>query len=195
MTTHIHSHIPAPLLIAGPPAIGKTFIAKIITQKSNAERVLLTTNKPKRSYEILEEDYNFVSTQEYLDKQKQGLLTISNFYFGYYFGIEKYSIEKIINKGKTPIIEIYTPKIIQLIRLYSRLQAIFLLPESLTLIEQHLTKRGDTPQEQSYLLEESLREIEQFNDYFRYLYNECYILTNSNTKEITTDIIKRYIVQ
>lgn len=184
-----------PLIVAGPPGVGKTFIIRILEQKTSSKKIVFTTNKPTRPCEIQNDDYNFIPTSEFLEKQNQGLFVFTNFYHGYHFGLERNAIENIQKKNQTPIVEIYLPKITQYIQHYPQLHAVFLLPESLTFIEENLQKRGDSQEEIASLLEKSLLEIEQFNDYFRYLFDECYIINKKNCGEIAKDIIKRYIVQ
>lgn len=189
-TTHYHPI--SPLILAGPPAVGKTYIASLLQQKFLCALATLATTRPP-SPKDLKTDYKFLDTQLFQLYENQNHFQLTYRCGKYKYGLEKNVIENIAAKNKKPIIELCLVKVPQFLNIYPASQAVFLLPNSLELLEAHMRVRGDQTEEQIILLEQALKEIEIFTDVQKHLFTECYTITENNVLEVVQEIGKQYL--
>lgn len=183
----------SPLIIAGPPAVGKTTIALQLQKHYLCELVLLTTTRPPSLHDLKHQDYNYLDNELFQLYENQSRFTYYYHYGKYKYALEKNTVDTISHHNKVPLIEIPTIKVPAFFNLYPNAQAIFLLPDPFELLQHHMQARGDTLQTQSELLELALKEIETYNDIQKNLFTECYIVTNDNTIELVHDIGRRFL--
>lgn len=106
MIKNIISEIPVtnnPDVIAliAPTGSGKNEIMREILKNSLFKRPLSYTTCPDASNE-----YKYITYNEFIEKKNSGFFFESTVYAGYYYAIEKSSIEEIINNGKKCIIPV-----------------------------------------------------------------------------------------
>lgn len=90
---------PAPLVISGPSGVGKSYLANYLTRTYFCQRILPTTTRPPRMGEQPGKDYDFLTTDQYHQYQKEGRFFMSNFFFGNYYGIERRQLKKLCVKA------------------------------------------------------------------------------------------------
>ena len=89
------------IIIIGPSASGKTEIAKKLIKNFNFEKFITTTTRPIRINEKNNEDYYFVTNEDFLDKINNNEFIEYTLYNSNYYG----SYKKEINDNKVIILE------------------------------------------------------------------------------------------
>ncbi len=107
-------------VILGKSGAGKTYLAKEISKYFNYTELVSSTSRPMREGEIEGVDYFFKTKEEMIKLQKENKFVESVCYNGWYYGVEKETIEKTNSncvvvldpKGYRRYKEIYGEKVI-----------------------------------------------------------------------------------
>ncbi len=93
-----------PLIIAGPSAVGKTTVGYYLIDNVGGFELVrsLTTRQPR--YDGHDDEYIFVSPEEFDEIYKNGGVLESTEYAGFKYGTPKSEIERISNEGKNPLL-------------------------------------------------------------------------------------------
>lgn len=90
--------------LTGPSCSGKSTLSKKLVETGNFEKVISTTTRSPRSTEINGEDYYFINKEQFLDHIDSGEFIEFNKFNENLYGIYVNEIERILKKGKTPLI-------------------------------------------------------------------------------------------
>ncbi len=136
------------LNIAGPTGAGKGTMAQYLTQTGNYNPVVSDTTRQPRSfgngYEVNGVHYWFIDEETALQKLKDGAYVEAKFVHGdtlYGTSIESY--KRVVENGRTPILEIDVKGMEELMQAAAGFKAILLLPPSFKVWEQRIDGRGD----------------------------------------------------
>jgi guanylate kinase len=77
------------LIIVGPSASGKTEIAKTLVSHFNFKKIITTTTREKRAYEINDIDYHFLSHDAFLELEKIDAFIETSIYQNNKYGLQK----------------------------------------------------------------------------------------------------------
>ena len=131
------------IVFSGPSGCGKGTILKAYQQKENPLyfSVSATTRSPREG-EVDGVHYYFVTKEEFEEKiQSDGMLEYAS-YVGNYYGTPRQAVEEKRNEGYDVVLEIEVQGALQVKKSCPDATMIFVLPPSLSVLEERLTKRG-----------------------------------------------------
>ena len=133
------------IVLVAPSGSGKTTIARRLLKDYPQIKfsVSATTRKP-RNGETDGEDYFFLTREEFDHKiEKNAFLEWEEFYNGHRYGTLRSEVDKLMEKGYFPLLDIEVKGALNVKRIYgSDSVAIFIRPPSLEVLKQRLEERG-----------------------------------------------------
>ncbi|MBA58796.1 MAG: guanylate kinase [Gammaproteobacteria bacterium] len=135
-------------IISAPSGAGKTSLVKALIEKTDGCRAAVShTTRAKREGEIEGKDYHFVSETEFSRIQsRQGFLESAEV-FGHSYGTSFEEAQRILDNGKTLILEIDWQGALQVRNKFAGAQSIFILPPSLEALRTRLKTRAQDSEE------------------------------------------------
>ena len=157
------------IILTAPSGAGKTSITRFLLANypQLAFSVSATTRAP-RGAEQDGVDYHFISPAAFETHIKQNdFLEYEMVYEGLYYGTLKSELERIWTKGKMPILDIDVKGAIAIQKqLGDQALSIFILPPSIEVLKERLTKRNtDSEEKMQMRLDKAAYEI-SFSDQF-----------------------------
>jgi guanylate kinase len=138
------------IIFSAPSGAGKTTIVHHLLKKfPELSFSISATTRESRGNEQHENDYYFISKEEFLHKvAHQEFVEFEEVYNGTFYGTLRSEIERIWNEGKHVIFDIDVEGGIRLKRKYEEdALAIFVQPPSLEVLKERLSGRGTDSQE------------------------------------------------
>jgi guanylate kinase len=130
-------------IISAPSGCGKTSLVKELCYTYRyLEQTISYTTREMREGEQNGKDYNFISTDSFLNKIKLGHFIEQQAVYNNYYGTTYESIEEIINSGKDAILEIDYKGMLSIKRALPNAISIYILPPNIADLEKRLVKRG-----------------------------------------------------
>ena len=157
------------IILTAPSGAGKTSITRFLLANypQLAFSVSATTRAP-RGAEQDGVDYHFISPAAFETHIKQNdFLEYEMVYEGLYYGTLKSELERIWTEGKMPILDIDVKGAIAIQKqLGDQALSIFILPPSIEVLKERLTKRNtDSEEKMQMRLDKAAYEI-SFSDQF-----------------------------
>lgn len=136
------------LNIAGPTGAGKGTMAQYLTQTGNYTPVVSDTTRAPRpfgnGYEVNGVHYWFIDEQTALLKLRESAFVEAKLVHGsMLYGTTTDSYRRVIDGGRTPILEIDVQGMEDLMKRAPGFEAVLLLPPSFAIWEQRIDGRGD----------------------------------------------------
>lgn len=170
------------IVLSGPSGSGKgTIVRELIKDEQFLLSISATTRSPRQGEE--EGVHYFFKTKEAFEAmiQEDELLEYAQF-CGNYYGTPKAFIEDSVKNGKDVILEIEVEGAMQIKKIYPEAIFIFVVPPSLTELENRLVGRGT---EQRDVIEQRLarakEELALYNQY-------DYVVVNDRLVEALEEI-------
>lgn len=170
------------IVLSGPSGSGKgTIVKELIKDEQFLLSISATTRSPRQGEE--EGVHYFFKTKEAFEAmiQENELLEYAQF-CGNYYGTPKAFIEDSVKNGKDVILEIEVEGAMQIKKIYPEAIFIFVVPPSLTELENRLVGRGT---EQRDVIEQRLarakEELALYNNY-------DYVVVNDRLVEALEEI-------
>ena len=149
------------IILVAPSGSGKTTIArKLLDDYSKVRFSVSATTRPPRDGEIDGKDYYFLSREEFNEKIDQNeFLEWEEFYNGSRYGTLRSEVDKLIESGYFPLLDIEVKGALNVKRQYgAKCVAIFIRPPSLEELKKRLVNRGS---ENNATLETRLERAEK----------------------------------
>lgn len=173
------------VVISGPSGSGKdTIISKVLEKMENEAFLSISmTTRPMRPGDIDGVDYYFVDIATFEKNIADDKMLEYAKYGANYYGTPLEPVEKMLEEGKTVILNIEVQGGANVRRLVPEAVQIFVLPPSLEVLEKRLRKRG-TDSEESILtrLEIAKDEIKVATQY-------DFIVVNDELEKATQDVM------
>jgi len=133
---------PSLFILSGPSGVGKDAVLHRLKETSLPLKYVVTmTTRPRRERERDNFDYIFVSKEHFQDLiDNDGLLEYANVY-GNMYGVPRSQVEDPLNKGHDVIVKVDVQGVDNIKRIKPDSISIFLMPSSLSELEQRLKQR------------------------------------------------------
>ncbi|MGY8981935.1 MAG: guanylate kinase [Cytophagales bacterium] len=139
------------VILSAPSGSGKsTIVNHLLAKRTDLEFSVSATTRRRRSTEVSEKDYHFLSVQDFLCKVDQGaFLEYEEVYPGIYYGTLQSELDRIWNAGNHVIFDLDVKGGIKLNEiLKTRALAIYIKVEDISILQARLLARGTENQEQ-----------------------------------------------
>jgi guanylate kinase len=129
-------------VFASPSGGGKNTIINLLREKHPELKYSISaTTRPQSAEEIDGVHYYFISTGRFVEMIKRDELVEYEQVHSDYYGTPKGPIEDVIRKGETMLLDLDVKGALHLKKLYPCTTTIFLLPPSMEVLKDRLTKR------------------------------------------------------
>ena len=139
------------VIFSAPSGSGKsTIVNHLLAKRTDLGFSVSATTRRRRSTEVSEKDYHFLSVQDFLGKVDQGaFLEYEEVYPGIYYGTLQSELDRIWNAGNHVIFDLDVKGGIKLNEiLKTRALAIYIKVEDISILQARLLARGTENQEQ-----------------------------------------------
>lgn len=157
------------IVISAPSGCGKgSVINGLLKNDTNRWLSISTTSRKIRENDIPGVTYNFVSTEEFEQKIKDGYFLEYTNYVGNYYGTPKGLMKEKLDQGRDVILEIEIEGAANIKKLIPEAIFIFIMPPSLKIMVERLKKRGTDSKEK--ILERFHTAYKEINEVTKYNY-------------------------
>lgn len=132
-----------PVVVAAPSGTGKTTVCReVVTRDPGIVFSVSHTTRPRRESETDGKDYHFVGTDEFRRMVDAGAFLEWAEYNDHLYGTSWAAIQKSLAQGLDVLLEIEVQGARQVRERRADARLIFLLPPSIEVLRQRLTRRG-----------------------------------------------------
>lgn len=136
------------IVLTGPSGVGKgTLLRKLLERHPELHLSVSATTRPPRPNEIEGKQYYFVSREQFEQMVAAGELLESAQYAGNYYGTPRAPVERLLQLGESVILEIEVVGARQIKDTFPSAMRLFILPPSLTQLEQRIRLRAQDSEE------------------------------------------------
>lgn len=173
------------VVISGPSGAGKSSFVKALLGRYPRDLVysVSATTRPRRAHEVEGRDYFFLGRDEFQRRVDAGEFVEHAEVHGELYGTLKSQTEAVLRSGRNVLLDIDVQGGRSVRRIYPDGVYIFVLPPSLTDLEERLRARGTDSEERIKLrLENARREIEIAREY-------DYAVVNDDLEDATRKVL------
>jgi guanylate kinase len=176
-------------IIAAPSGCGKTSLVKALIEKVNNLCVSVShTTRAARPGEEHGKNYFFVSKEDFNEISNNNGFIESAQVFDNYYGSAKQTVKDLLEQGQDVILEIDWQGAQQVKQSFTDAIGIFILPPSISALEERLTDRGQD--DQSIIdrrMKDAVSEMQHFDEFDYLVINDDFnIALNDLTHIIYT---------
>lgn len=173
-------------IVAAPSGAGKTSLVSALVQKlQNVVISISHTTRPMRPAEKNAVNYYFVSEPEFESLLKKNDFIEYAKVYDYYYGTSKQQLNKYLAQGTDVILEIDWQGARQIKELYQDVVSIYIVPPSMSILEERLKQRGQDNAEVIYKrLKEAQNDISHFNEFDYFVVNDNFATTLEQLQSI-----------
>jgi guanylate kinase len=176
-------------IIAAPSGCGKTSLVKALIEKVNNLCVSVShTTRAARPGEEHGKNYFFVSKEDFNEISNNDGFIESAQVFDNYYGSAKQTVKDLLEQGQDVILEIDWQGAQQVKQSFTDAIGIFILPPSISALEERLTDRGQD--DQSIIdrrMKDAVSEMQHFDEFDYLVINDDFnIALNDLTHIIYT---------
>lgn len=135
-------------MIVAPSGAGKsTLVNALLAHDSSIRLSVSCTTRSPREGEVNGREYHFLSVEEFLAARERGEFLEWAEIYGNYYGTSSQRIAEHVGSGADVLLEIDWQGAQQVKKLFPEAVGIFILPPSIAVLGERLTKRGkDAPE-------------------------------------------------
>lgn len=161
-------------VVSAPSGGGKTSLIDAVIQKlPHITRSLSHTTRPKRTGEVEGRDYCFVTPENFIQLRNQGEFLESALVFEHYYGTSKAWVNEKLQQGWDVFLAIDWQGARQVRLLFKKCLSIFILPPSLSILEERLyTRQQDAPSVIQERMDQAQAEISHYTEYDYLVFNQ-----------------------
>ncbi len=173
-------------IISAPSGAGKTSLVKqLVKELDNIQISVSHTTRQQRPGEKDGQDYFFISKQKFENMILDQAFLEHAQVFGNYYGTARQTVAANLNDGKDVILEIDWQGAQQVRSIFPKSESIFILPPSISVLEQRLRNRGQDSEE---IIEKRMKaavaEMQHFAEYDYLVINDIFEQALSDLKSI-----------
>lgn len=160
-------------VLSSPSGAGKTTITRaLLNNNDNLTASVSATTRPRRAGEVHNQDYMFVSHDEFRDMVDNGEMLEHAKVFDNYYGTPRGPVEQALSEGKDVIFDIDWQGTQQLFELAAEdLVRVFILPPSNQALEKRLRDRSrDTRETEEQIRGRMAKAADEMSHYTEYDY-------------------------
>jgi guanylate kinase len=132
-----------PVVLSAPSGAGKTTIAKrLLAERSDVGYSVSCTTRAPREGEVDGVDYHFLSREEFERRRAAGDFAESADVHGRPYGTLRSEVQKVLESGRHVIMDIDVQGAAQFARAFPQSALIFIIPPSIDVLVERLTRRG-----------------------------------------------------
>ena len=155
-------------VVAAPSGAGKTTLVQLLLENDPEIRVSVsTTTRAPRAGEVEGRAYHFVDTTTFLEQVSQGEFLEWAEVHGHYYGTSKRWIESEVSAGRDVLLEIDWQGAQQVRKAFPEAIGIFILPPSLSALNERLAGRGtdsaETIARRLAAARDEMRHVDEFD--------------------------------
>lgn len=136
------------VIISGPSGAGEDSVIEGLRTFTTVNRVVTTTTRASRKGEIEGESYYFVSKEEFEKKIENGeMVEWAKQYNGNLYGATKQELQRVNNLEGIGVWKIEYQGVITAKKLFPEIIAIFLMADSLEVLEERIRSRAEVSDE------------------------------------------------
>jgi len=181
------------IVISAPSGAGKTSIVNFLLKQIEALSFSVSAcSRARRENEKDGIDYHFLAMEEFQQKIKKGdFLEWEEVYKNQYYGTLKSEVERIWRKGKTVIFDLDVIGGINIKEQYpNKCLSIFIMPPSLTILEERLQKRGsESADSLQKRIAKAEREIAKSEEFDKVILNDDFSMVCRHTMKVIQKFI------
>ena len=181
------------IVISAPSGAGKTSIVNFLLKQIEALSFSVSAcSRARRENEKDGIDYHFLAMEEFQQKIKKGdFLEWEEVYKNQYYGTLKSEVERIWRKGKTVIFDLDVIGGINIKKQYpNKCLSIFIMPPSLTILEERLQKRGsESADSLQKRIAKAEREIAKSEEFDKVILNDDFSMACRHTMKVIQKFI------
>lgn len=154
-------------ILSAPSGAGKSSLYKALLKADDKVRISVShTTRAPRAGEEHGREYFFVDVDNFLDMIAEDAFFEHAQVFDNYYGTSKQAIFDMLDQGLDVILEIDWQGARQVRELYSDTIGIFILPPSMSILEERLKGRGtDTQEVIQHRMSKAISEISHYDEY------------------------------
>ena len=181
------------IVISAPSGAGKTSIVHFLLEQIEALSFSVSAcSRARRENETDGIDYHFLVMEEFQQKiKKEDFLEWEEVYKNQYYGTLKSELERIWREGKTVIFDVDVIGGINIKKLYpSECLSIFIMPPSLTVLQERLQKRGsESADSLQKRIAKAKGEIARSGEFDKVILNDDFAMACCETMEVIQKFI------
>lgn len=177
-------------IISAPSGAGKTTLGKRLRERhADMMYSISYTTRPPRPGETDGEDYHFITTEDFLEKQAHDYWAEWARVHDHYYGTSAEFLCNSMAGGRDVLMDIDVQGAMQIMKRFPEAVTIFIMPPSMEVLQQRLAGRGtDNPDVVEKRLQNAVREMAHRDRYRHIIVNDD--LDRAADKLI--DIVKHY---
>lgn len=177
-------------VLSGPSGVGKTTLAQaVIDNDAVLQRAVTHTSRPPRSGEIDGLHYHFVSESRFLEMEANQEFLETVHIFGSHYGTSQAAVQLILEQNVDTMLIIDIQGAQNVRRLMQQVTSVFILPPSISTLQERLLSRADTnDQTLRSRIEKARYEMSQYVDYDFVVVNDSFDSTVEQLHEIIESV-------
>lgn len=177
-------------VLSGPSGVGKTTLAQaVIDSDARLQRAITHTSRTPRSGEVDGLHYHFVSEARFLEMKKNQEFLESVHIFGSYYGTSQAAVQRSLDQNVDTMLIIDFQGARNVRRLMERVTTIFVLPPSVSALQERLLGRAENDNETlGSRTRKAKYEMSQYVDYDFVLINDSFAKTVQELHEIVEGV-------
>ena len=175
-----------PIIISAPSGGGKTSIVNRLLEDGKLSRVITATTRAPRKGEKNGKDYHFWSDKQFENAVEKGEMAEWAKVHVNYYGIPKSSLDKLIKRGKHPVLVIDVQGAKTVKKIYKNAVSIFITPPIFAELKKRIAARNDGTTDIKARLESAKKELKCIKNY-------DYLVINDEFEQAVADC--RAIIQ
>ena len=171
-------------IVSAPSGAGKTSLLAAACQTLPQVKVAIShTTREMRPGEVAGEHYYFVDKNTFTAMVENGEFLEHADVFGNFYGTSKQSVDQLLEAGSSVVLEIDWQGARQVRQIYPQASSIFILPPSISILEERLRSRGqDSEKVIARRMSEAKSEMSHYSEY-------GYLVINDDMAQATQQLI------